>query len=77
MKIRMIRLAAGPMGVWPPGTEVELNDVFAVSLIQSGAAVPVVGVYERAVVVQTEVRNGNRLETDGRPGRRTRQPRRG
>lgn len=75
MRVRMTRLAAGPMGVWPPGTELDLERDLAAALVESGAAVPVVARYERAVVKPVEVRDEGYVETDSRANRRTRKPR--
>ena len=55
MRIRMVKLAAGPSGVWPPGMEVVIDDDVGRAMCESGAAVPVKGpAREKAVVVPDE-----------------------
>lgn len=76
MKIRMLKLAAGPRGVWQPGAVVEVEPDEAAELIQAGAGEPmreakvetaVIEPGEKAVMVRTET--GKREKAGpGQPG---------
>lgn len=76
MKIKMSTLAAGPMGVWPPGMVVVVDDDLAISLIGAGYATPVGAEHKRAVAGPPEVRDAHDVETDSRAERRAGKPRR-
>lgn len=43
MKVRMVTLAAGPDGVTPPGSEIDVADAVGVALCAAGYAVAVKG----------------------------------
>ena len=56
MRVRMLRLAAGPGGVFQPGAEMTVADAEGVELIRRGYAVPVPEAHETATSAPTEVR---------------------
>jgi len=43
MRVRMVTLAAGPDGVAPPGSEIDVADAVGVALCAAGYAVAVAG----------------------------------
>jgi len=68
----MVTLAAGPMGVWPPGEELDVPDEVGIVLVEGGYAVPVRPEHQRAVIAAAEVRDADVVDADGRSRRRTR-----
>lgn len=53
MRVRMLTLAAGPMGVFPPGSVREVSESDAAALIGGGFAVPVDVPRTAAPIVET------------------------
>lgn len=60
MRVRMLRLAAGPLGVCPPGAETVVDDAEGLEWIRLGYAVPVPEAREVAAVEPQEVRTPRR-----------------
>jgi hypothetical protein len=70
MRVRLLKRAAGPMGNWPAGAEVELSEELARALVAGGYAEmlepPAV---EEARVEAPETAVGRRMRKTGRIGR--------
>lgn len=60
MRVRMLRLAAGPEGVYHRGAEIVVDDAEGMDLVRLGYAVPVKEAREVAAVAPPEVRKAPR-----------------
>lgn len=66
MKVKMVTRAAGPGGVWEPGSVVEVDSDVAKELVQRGFAVVVRGERETATVAPSETSNVKRKASGGK-----------